>query len=322
MSEVFIKENHLETDLRQFQFDDELPVVAAYARLATVSQDGESNSIKAQLHSVRHICNEKFGDNAYHLISIVDHGCSGNLPCKKPRLRKGAYRPGLTLVTRLIENGLMKYLAVWDMSRLARNLQVWLELQKNYLEPYNIQLISATEPFFSGSESSGVASVLHLIAEFQLSQIRKASMDGQKALRDAGYTLGKSPYGWVYEDRREAPEGRHVGIKPVPEQAKVVRRMFDMLMSGRNAGCIARELTDAGIPPPGSSPCWSPRAVRRIMLKPVHAGLLRRDGESVPAAHYDLRIIDGEVYKDALGRLTAHSRGNGSKSQEEQGKNG
>jgi site-specific DNA recombinase len=82
-----------------------------------------------------------------------------------------------------------------------------------------------------------------------------------------------------------APLGRVImlghtlsGVKRniVPEQASVIRRIFEAYSSGRGVSAIAHILNAEAIPAPGhsgpSNPSWCPRTIRRILLNEHYRG--------------------------------------------------
>ena len=76
------------------------------------------------------------------------------------------------------------------------------------------------------------------------------------------YRQAISPYGYEWVSGK---------LTVVPGQAKVVREIFDMVLTGRGAGMITRELNARNIPSP-SGKRWTQTALSRLIANPVYAG--------------------------------------------------
>lgn len=297
MTEIFLGQPGKDRPFSEVAFEDDLPVVAGYLRVSTDIQADEGHSLETQPIYMREACARRFPDGC-HIIWVADEGLSGTLPCKRDGLKRGQYRPGLTLVTRLIEQGLVQYVCVYKCNRLCRSLRIWLEFEEDYLQKYDAEFFSATEPVDNRTIAGKfIADLLMATSSYERDQILQITRHGMQARRAEGYLVGDVSYGWEWEDYRLLAPRQRRNIRPVIEQAKIVRKIVNWFLAGRYIPWIIRQLEETGVPSPNGKPIWSYQSVLNTLLNPVHCGYVRSgDGKLVRGAHYDLRIIEESTY--------------------------
>jgi DNA invertase Pin-like site-specific DNA recombinase/DNA-binding CsgD family transcriptional regulator len=283
--------------LPEFTFEDNLPVVAGYLRVSTDIQVDEGHSLETQPIYIREACTKRFPDGC-HIIWIADEGLSGTLPYRRDGLRQTQYRPGLTLVTELIEQGLVQFVCVYKCNRFCRSLRIWLEFEEDYLQKYNAEFFSATEPVDNRTIAGKfIADLIMATASYERDQILQITNHGRQARRAEGYYMGGGCYGWEWEDCSLLAPKQRRNIRPIIEQAKVVRQIVHWFLSGRYIPWIVRQLEDLGIQTVTGKQTWSYRTVLYILMNPVHCGyIINADGKYERGVHYDLRIIEESTY--------------------------
>ena len=142
----------------------------------------------------------------------------------------------------------------------------------------------------------------------------------------AGHHVGGAVYGYRNRDVMGETDahGRakrtHVVLEVLPEQAAVVRRIFEAYAAGDGFTRIAKRLNADGVPAPRvGTGSWSPAAVREILRRPLYVGRviwnrsqkIMRQGTKAqrvrPASEWlqhdaaDLRIVDPMLW-DAVER--------------------
>lgn len=146
----------------------------------------------------------------------------------------------------------------WKLDRLTRNSKDTRRLVV-YMEDNNKVLWSVAEPFFkfdpnaTGIEktiSDLLLSVLTMIAEMESANIATRQKSSKKRLREvAKWPGGPAPY-WTRttkSDKNKNPRSSET-LDIVPERAKTVLKMIDMLLAGKKLNEIARWLNSEGIP--------------------------------------------------------------------------
>jgi site-specific DNA recombinase len=182
-----------------------------------------------------------------------------------------------------------------DTSRLGRNLTDVLKLAEVFTH-YGVSLQFVSPPLNSNDPN------------FRQLLMMKAWMDEQysvglaeKVLRGLegqvlrGYNAGSAPYGYknvteFYPDGKEA--GRRLEI--IPEQAEVVRRIFQMYAGGFSFDQIAKTLRNENIPAPApprknSARGWSPDGIASTLRNKKYIGIYEW--------HQTEQILDPETGK-------------------------
>ena len=84
--------------------------------------------------------------------------------------------------------------------------------------------------------------------------------------------------------------------KVVPEEAKTVRYIFDLFMSGMTTFMVARQLTAEGIPTPSGKTKWAPSTVDSILRNEKYAGnALLQKRYTVDFLQKKMKVNEGEV---------------------------
>lgn len=110
--------------------------------------------------------------------------------------------------------------------------------------------------------------------------IRRRLQRGREAAAREGKCVGRAPYGYK---RVKLENDKGYSMEIVPEQAEVVRLMYDWYINGAQSDsgrkrlgiqAIARRLNELSIPPVRHD-YWQKETVRDILLNPAYAGLIR-----------------------------------------------
>lgn len=322
MSEVRITHDfRLDRWHSKLRWADEKPVALAYCRVSTEDQADEGYSLDTQEVKTLEACDKRLGKGNYHLICIqVDE--SGPLPFDRGGMAKGTYREGLTLAVEIFRAGLAQYLVVYKMNRITRNLRIYLELDEDVLQPNDVEIFSATEPI--GNRTAAARFFTQIIgasAESEHANIVSVSRDGLRSRIEKGYYTGQVPYGWRWDDTRPPRKDRFTrtrqkrdasaprrNIEPDPETAPVVKTIFELYGSGKSKRQIAEAMHGTGAKTSKGTNRWTLDTVRKILVNPTHAGLVRVDGELVEGRHFDKRLIDPADYYAMQKRLESQAK--------------
>jgi DNA invertase Pin-like site-specific DNA recombinase len=154
---------------------------------------------------------------------------------------------------------------VKDISRFARNVE-------NFTQVINMLKSIQVEVFFENVNKSSfdtdgevLVQVLAVLAQSE-SRARSASTKfGIRAGHKAGYWHAKPPYG--YAPDKDAPHK----LRIIPEQAEVVKLVFDLCQDRKGTGAIARILNGRGIPTQKGR-TWMQTQIVRILNFEIYAG--------------------------------------------------
>ena len=200
------------------------------------------------------------------------------------------------LITR-IRQGNIAGVAVYDLSRLARNARLMLNLQHE-LEAHRVTLYAGNLPHSKHDSAVGrfLFGQIALAAQFQrdLDSERMTAMNRQAF--EQGRHRGLDPFG--YRSRR-GPDGKIVHprvLDVVEEEAEVIRRIWRDLAAS-STGDIAAALNAEGVKRRVDRP-WTRDAIKDIQRRGrVYLGhaVTRRGAEETPGTH--VPIIDLATYR-------------------------
>ncbi len=252
--------------------------VAIYTRVSTEDQAKEGFSLDAQRDRLEAYCKARDWTIAR---CYVDDGHSGRDARRPAYQRMMAEREGWDT------------LLVIKMDRIHRNSRNFMEMME-LLQEWGKNFVSATESFDTSTAMGRfVMDIIQRIAQLESEQIGERVYMGmsQKARTGPG-TLGSAvPFGYELRGGRLLPE---------PEEAKVVREMFEQCLAGEPTEEISSGLNRRGIPAKRGGR-WTHARVLYILHNPLYAGFLRWDGIRRPADH--AALVSRDVYNRAQAAL-------------------
>lgn len=196
-------------------------------------------------------------------------------------------------------------IAVYDVSRLARNARLLLELHAA-VEAAGIPLLIANMPNTRFDTATGrfMLGQLALAAQFQADMDSERAKGIRRSLYEDGRHRGHPPFG--YRNGRDKENRRT--LEQDPDQAAVVQRIFHELAT-RSFTDVARDLRRDGLAAPTSSG-WSRYSVREVYLRAkIYLGMvvLGRGLDERPGRHEP--IITPELHRAALVGATSRDHG-------------
>ena len=161
------------------------------------------------------------------------------------------------------EKGLVNMIITKSISRFSRNTTDCLELVRKLIS-LNVTVIFEKENINTGSmESELMLSILSSLAESESVSISENSKWSiQKRFQNGTYIISYPPYGYTNVDGE---------MVVVPEQAVVVRQMFEDTLAGKSTHAIAKELNDRGIASKRGGK-WTPGTVNAIIRNEKFTG--------------------------------------------------
>jgi DNA invertase Pin-like site-specific DNA recombinase len=230
-----------------------------------------------------------YGPGNWDLELRQDDGVSGGLGIRPTRVSR-KIRPGFAECATLLETGNYDAFAVYNLSRLARDIVVMEQFLKEYVVATNTTFFSATEDIdLSTSQGWLYVRLMTAVNTSQREGMIERNRDAAAARVEQGYALGAASYGWQTEPRRTLAPGQRRGLVPIAEQGKWVIHIMNRYLSGWGVQKIVRELNQLGVPTPESvkdrrarpdipAPrnAWNYSSVLKILFNPTHAGLVRK----------------------------------------------
>ena len=212
---------------------DKKRITALYCRLSRDDeQEGESNSITNQKSILERYAKENGFKNTKF---FVDDGFSGT----------NFARPAFTEIMELAEQGLIENLIVKDHSRLGRNRLVVGQLLEEDFDRLGIRYIAIMDNIDTAKGISDIVPMQDLFNEWHAKNTSQKVRNVFKNKGMSGEPLTTiPPYGYM-----KNPDNSKEWI--IDESAaEIVKRIFNMCVSGYGPSKIARILTEEKIPTP------------------------------------------------------------------------
>src|SRR5438105_229652 len=204
--------------------------VALYARVSTEEQR-EGQTIQSQIAELERFVQEK----DWTVVEIYkDEGWSGSILA----------RPGLDRLRDDATKGMFDAALVNDVDRLARDV-AHLGIIKRDFEKKRIQLIFRKLPGESSPTYNLMVNILGSFAEFERELISDRMRRGKRYKVEVRkqYVGCIAPYGYRYE-ARSSSNGREAKIEIVPEEAAIVKQIYEWALTGLSVKKIAKRLDD------------------------------------------------------------------------------
>lgn len=242
-----------------------------YSRLSR-DEDSEMNSLGNQ----QRILDEYAVSNDYEIVgSSFDDNVSG----------MHFNREGIDQITNAVENGLIDAVIVKDLSRLGRH-RTQTAMFIDYLRENDVKVLSITENIDTSNEEDelliGFKGILNDMYARDISRkIRAGYLQKQK---DGIVII--PPFGYFKDKNTDE-------VLIVEEHAEIVRKIFELYVSGYGLKAIAKELNEQGHRSPGyyqekllgkklgyNKPeiahrfLWENTAVKRILINEFYCGTL------------------------------------------------
>ena len=236
--------------------------VAVYTRVSTEDQAKEGFSLDAQRERLEAYCKARGWAVA---TKYVDDGHSGR-DTKRPAYQR-----------MMMERDCWDTLLVIKMDRIHRNSRNFMEMMED-LQEWGKNFVSATESFDTSTAMGRfVMDIIQRIAQLESEQIGERVYMGmnQKARTGPGLLGFTPPFG--YEIREGA-------LHVAPEEANVVREVFDRCLAGQTTQAIADSLNTRSVHAKRGGR-WTHARVLYILHNPLYSGFLRWDGNIRPAEH-------------------------------------
>ena len=209
---------------------NEQRITVLYARL---SRDDEKDGISGSIQNQRAILEKFAADN--HLPNprfMFDDGYSGVTFA----------RPAFMQIMELAEQGLVANLVVKDHSRLGRNRLVVGQLLEEDFVRLNVRYIAIMDNIDTANGVSDIVPMQDLFNEWHAKNTSDKVRRVMQSRGNAGIPLTTNvPYGY-----KKDPEDKNRWIVDEPA-AEVVRRIFQMCVSGLGPTQIAKRLKADGV---------------------------------------------------------------------------
>jgi len=226
---------------------------AIYCRVSTEGQEQDGTSLQTQMEACRKYCQA----GRYEVGCELSEAWSG-LSLERPKLDE---------LRELVRSDKIDTVVVYSLDRFSRDPVHGVILMQE-LEKHGVTLEAATETVDNSEVGKLVFYIKGYAAKLDAERRRDATGRGKQAMLKNGKLpqgtgIGIYGYQWIKEYKKRIPLDR---------EAKIVKRMFEMV--GRGDGCfkIARTLNEERIPTK-SGKKWEARTISRIVRNPAYMGI-------------------------------------------------
>lgn len=216
--------------------------IAFYLRLSEsdgdLQENDESNSIENQ-RTLLYSYVEKKEELMAAVEEYVDDGYTGT----------NFNRPAFQRMIEDAKKGKINTIIVKDLSRLGRDYITVGDYIEQIFPLLGVRFIAVTSNYDSSVKDNPTMdfemAVSNLINTFYSRDLSRKMRSAQKVKWQKGITTsGHPPFGYIKD-----PADKKKWILD-PEASKIVRRLFDLALSGMNTTQIARTMNDEGYPTP------------------------------------------------------------------------
>ena len=247
--------------------------VGIYIRLSKEDEEKEKYSESESIQNQRALLMQYIKENKLNFIAeYVDDGISGT----------SFDRPGFNKMIEDIENGKINMVITKDLSRLGRNYVQSGYYTETYFPEHNVRYIAILDNIDTAIDSANndIAPFKSILNEMYAKDTSKKINSVLQSKRNLGEYLGTAPYGY-----KKSEEDKHK-LEIDEESASVVRRIFDMFISGDSLSKICDTLTNEHIKTPSMHKnmklgqdnvhygIWATRTVNDILKNPTYIGNL------------------------------------------------
>jgi Site-specific recombinases, DNA invertase Pin homologs len=243
-------------------------ITALYCRLSQDDTlDGESNSITNQKALLSKFAAD---NNLKNTVFFVDDGFSGT----------NWNRPGFQEMMQAVEDYGVSALVVKDLSRLGREYSYMGRLQDFIFPAYDVRFIAINDDVDSAKGENDFAVFKNVFNDYFAKDTSKKIRAVNRVRGQAGEHIASNPpYGYMKD-----PDNRKKWIVD-EEAANIVKRIFNLCISGKGPMQIAKMLTadkiltvtaynakQKGQPLPDNPHKWNGNAVIKILERMEYLG--------------------------------------------------
>ena len=227
--------------------------VCAYCRVSTGSAE-QNSSFESQVDYYTRLIDGKDG---WICVGIyADQARSGT---------KTTGRDDFQRMMRDCRLGKIDTILTKSVTRFARNTVDSIKAIRE-LKSWGVEVYFEKERVSTLSEKSEqLLTILSSIAQGESESIStNARWANIYRFQSGTFTIGSPAYGYVNNEDGE--------LVILPEQAAIIRRIFDAYLGGKGSYAIAKELRQEGVPTIRGSKGWQDGVVKGILQNPVYEG--------------------------------------------------
>lgn len=232
---------------------------ALYARVSSERQAEKDLSIPAQMKALRDYAIRNKWEVVNEFVDEAESARTANRPAFQEMINLTKQKPSP-----------FKVILVWKLSRFARNREDSI-LYKSALRKRGVQIVSINEQIDETPTGRLLEGLIETIDEFYSANLAQDTRRGMKENAQRGCLNGsRIPYG--YRAAISEINGVSKRVLVVNEdEARGVKRVFELSLSGEGAKDIAQTLTSEGFPTRNGKP-WNKKFVAYVLQNESYTG--------------------------------------------------
>lgn len=203
-----------------------------------------------------------------------------------------AARPVMQQLLSEVEQGIWEGVLVVEIERLARGATIDQGIIAQTFKFSNTKIVTPMKTYDPNNEFDEEFFEFGLfMSRREYKTINRRLQQGRiQSVKEGRYVGNKPPYGY---QRVKIQNGKGYTLTPDPDQADVVKMIFDLYVTQRTGvSLIVRKLNDLKIPP-AKGDVWVNASIQTIIRNPVYIGKIRWN--SRPAKK---KMVDGQMIKE------------------------
>lgn len=268
------------------EFDDFL----LYLRKSRMDTDYAETSVEETLSRHKAILLEFAKNNKLHIAEILEEVVSGESLHSRPKMIR---------LLELANTGRYAGVICMDIERLSRGSSLESGYIMQVFQVNSFKIVTPGKIYDLRNESDEqFTDMRFMFSRYELKSITTRLVRGRNVSASEGKFMGSvSPYGYeIYKLQGEKGNS----LKIVPEQADVVRMIYDWYVAGDGYNTIAHKLNDMHIPCK-SGTRWVQHSVNSILNNEVYLGKIRWKREpTVRVMENGQMVKKRELSKDYL----------------------
>ncbi|MGN0312685.1 MAG: recombinase family protein [Lachnospiraceae bacterium] len=235
-----------------------------YLRKSRMDTDFEEVSVKETLNRHRRILESFCKDRRLNVVEVLEEVVSGESLASRPKMMR---------LLELVNTGMYAGVVCVDIERLSRGSSLESGYIMQILQTNNCKIITPSKIYDLQNESDEqFTDMKFMFSRYELKTITKRLVRGRNQSASEGKFLGSvAPYGYR-SYKLTGVKGNSLRI--VPEEAKVVKMIFDMYGSqGIGYNTIAHQLNQMNIP--SLTGTWGQTSITNILNNEVYLGMIR-----------------------------------------------
>lgn len=265
--------------------------VGIYTRVSTANQvGGRFDSCESQAAICRdYLAKHAAAESWHEFTTLTDAAYSG----------ANMNRPGMQALLRLIESGQVKVVLIFKLERVLRSTHEWVPFRA-FLRQHGCRLVSATEDLSDETPSGRLKNnIVMSVNEYERDNTaEKIHLKLVEQAKRGLWTGGNVPYGYTYDAELQ-------GLKPLPEEAAVLRHIYEQAAQLVSLTDIANAINDAGHRTRARTrqrrdgtryaigqKRFRTDILRRLIMRPLYAGRVRMHDVEYPGQHEAIVTAD------------------------------